>query len=197
MRFSNSPNLVGDYVYDNLPGDARAHLRKSMEFASRSEDCDFYCAVNNAGTSIPLEAGKRATQADMREMCETMAVARLAIQTDEGDWRRILRGAFGERYRVLARELYEEASGLTDAAVFADERCEVIERLDRQRGELRVLGIGVPEAHAAPELVSRWGSRGGTQDKGRRSLSAARLFSAARHRRAIADLFEAGDREVA
>ena len=70
---------------------------------------DWLCAPGNADVSPPNRAGKPVTDKQQRTLCAELERARLSYQTDNYDWDRLLRGAFGAASCDRMRGIYGDA----------------------------------------------------------------------------------------
>lgn len=150
------PRLVGDYVFDHLPPDARQILRTNLVRASDQSDGDAVTALCEFGMGVANYEEDGPSGDDLRAFCEDLAIARVSGEVDQHDWLRVLERIFNWRYMALVRALYEEGTGFTDAELFDGEPDEIIGHLDRQKAALRNLGFVVPRAHASEILVALW-----------------------------------------
>lgn len=112
-----SYSAVGDHVYERITSEDRSRLRAFMQLANGDdENSPEFCTISNMGTCVPGRAPF--SQRDLREMLADSAYARVQAQSDRVDWDCILSWAFGAESRERLRELFEEATGRTDADVF-------------------------------------------------------------------------------
>lgn len=159
---SRSPlRPVGNYVFEALTTEERAHLSRMMMLADgeREDLSGWHDSLGNCGISAGSGRVGPPTENEMRELCEDLGAYRTDMLCDAGTWGSLTEGFYCARERVSA--LYLEASGISNEMLWglkesrrAHEAARaVIEEMNDRRDALIAAGMVVPRAHVVAE---RW-----------------------------------------